>query len=195
MKKIFYLLVNLLIINCIAQKNNKMKTFDIQKFNQNKNSKSGNNLYKYEDGDENITLIETEDSYIEIDSKKNENFSKKIIYNKNNYTPTASQNFILNMPIGTYKKYDENGEIINEINYEPNYSFSVLNFIDKIKNDFGIDVTKSKDKLTIGIQDSNTAYYFVRYPIDDIRKNSYRFIKINANTGEFISENVSYDIE
>lgn len=70
-----------------------------------------------------------------------------------------------------------------------------MELVSKVKNVFAIDITEKKDKLMIGIQeDSTLPYYFVRYPLND-NLNSNKFIKINANTGEIISENIAHDIE
>ncbi|MDO5577034.1 MAG: hypothetical protein Q4F84_08135, partial [Fibrobacter sp.] len=189
---------------CAGQtKNNEnpkiMKTFDIKTFEKNKISKDGNKSYQveYRQGEDVISLIESadNDNYVETISKKSKNFIIKNIYRKNNYTLKASQEYLINVPIGPYKEYDEKGNVINEIHNEPTYQFSVMELVSKVKNVFAIDLTEKKDKLMIGIQQDGTLpYYFVRYPLND-NLNSYKFIKINANTGEIISENIAHDIE
>lgn len=198
--KFLTLLTVILNINsCNTQINNKlseniMKTFDIKTFEKNKNLKNGVNTFTYESKGDIISLKESEKDYVAIKSKKDENFIEKYFYRKSNYTLRASQVFLLEMPVGTYKEYDENGEIINEINYEPKYPFTVLNLIEKVKNKFDIDITKKKQKLIIGFEDDIVPYYFVRFPLDD-GLNTYKFIKVNANTGEIISVNITHDIE
>lgn len=182
----------------ISNKNSKiMKTFDIKTFEKNKISKDGNKTYQFEykqDGNV-ISLVEGTNYYVETVSKNDKNFILKNIYRKDDYSLKASQEYFINIPIGPYYEYDEKGNIVNTIHNEPNYQFSINELIREIKNNFAIDITEKKDKLMVGIQeDTITPYYFVRYPLNNYL-NSYKFIKVNANTGNIISENVAYDIE
>lgn len=197
--KIITLLFSLfIIINCKSQKIKKMKTFDIELFNSldSTNAKKLNKKYTAKKGDTIITMLETDNNFIEQKSHKDrENLTEVLVYNKDNLMLQSSQTRILDMPMRNYKEYDENGEIIKQIN-KNNYPFTLQDLINVAKIRYGIDLTKKCQRLSIGIivEDDGSENYYIIYPVS--YKNSNYFIKISTITGENVFETDSFhDVE
>lgn len=195
-----------LLLSCKSQINNnnnnnntnpvdmRTKKFDIELFTKNKKN---SDKYQYIDRGYYVSLIETPKHYLKIVSKNDENLKDHYLYDKSNLSLIGEQQYFLRIPIGQYVNYTAKGEIVKSREDESLYPFSIFQLIEKMKNDFKLDINKKTDRLTVGVDydENNNPYYFVRYPIDDSAGNSYRFIKINAISGEFISENIAYDYE
>lgn len=188
-------LISLLTINCKAQINTtKSEKFDLELFN---NNKTKSNEYRYTEKGTEILLSETQDNYLKITSKIDENFTNHYLFDKKELSLSAEQQFFLNIPVGHYITYNDKGEVLQKQEPKNLYPFTIYQLIDKMKNDFNLDINKKIKRLTIGVNhdEKNNPYYFVRYPTNDTSGNSYRFIKIDAISGAFISENIAYDIE
>ncbi|RYM30857.1 hypothetical protein ERX46_17395 [Brumimicrobium glaciale] len=200
-KSLFTIVICCITISSTAQVNNHKDTntldmrtnkFDVELFMKNK---INSDEYQYVDNGYDILLIKTPNDYIKIVSKIDENLKTHYLYDKNSLLLTGEQQYFLSIPIGHYVNYTDKGESIKNKELKGSFPFSIIQLIDKMKNDFHLDINKKNKRLTIGIDynENNSPYYFIRYPIHDGANNSYRFIKIDANSGEFISENVSYD--
>lgn len=204
MKKLgFTIVICCVILRCIAQVNNNNDTntvnmrtnkFEVELFMKNKTDL---NEYQYVDKGYNILLIETPIHYIKIVSKIDENLKTHYLYDKNSLLLIGEQQYFLSIPTNQYVNYTDKGESIKNKEFMSSFPFSIIQLIDKMKNDFNLDINKKNERLTIGIDydENHLPYYYVRYPIHDGADNSYRFIKIDATSGKFISENVAYDME
>lgn len=201
-KSIYITLLCLLTLSCKSQINiNKTnptdmtnQKFDIALFRKNK---MNSDEYQYIDKANVVSLIETPDHYLKIVSKVDENLKNHYLYNKKDMSLIGEQQYFLSIAVGQYINYDTSGQVVKSIELKNSYPFSIFHLIEKMKKDFKLDINKKTDRLTVGIDhdENNNPYYFVRYPIDDTVGNRYRFIKIDAISGEFISENIAYDYE
>lgn len=134
-----YLLYSLLIItlitSCKAQNNNKkqntMKTFDIETFNKNKTQTEYNFITK------DSTVIEQDedyDEYYETIKPKNSYFQTINRYYKSGKLKSTVERFPNNFLAGILKKYDQQGTLIKETDYDKPFKFTfddILKFIKK----------------------------------------------------------------
>jgi hypothetical protein len=146
-----YILLLMLFTNCKAQNNQqkstKMKTFDIETFNKNKN-----HLNEYTFIGEDSTIIEQRKrqfGYYEIIKPKNSYFQTRNSYFENGSLKSTVQDFPNDFLAGILKEYDEQGNSIKETDYDAPYKFTwedILTFIKKRKfdmNAYGFEVTRS----------------------------------------------------
>lgn len=203
-KIMFMIIIYAISISCHAQeKKSNIKKFDVQLFNSldSGSIKKGKSVeYKIIKGDTIIKIIgDTNHDFVEdISYKDHENLYERLIYDKDNLALKSSQTYILDMTIGSYKEYNEQGEVIKEVNND-SFPFTMQNLIDVVKNRYGIDLTKERKGLNIGLIDdeSGAKFYYIRYPaVNDEAGNRYNFKKISTITGETVFEtDKSGDIE
>ena len=150
-KKIIAVVLMLLCMSCRGQKKdtlkqNKMKTFDIQKFEKKKNK---NEEYFYNDRDTIIKEIKIGNFYHEIKTEKNKkNYNKHNVYFENGNIKSENT-FFLGINIEKTKIYNENGEIIREDDYtRPNFTFTVEQVAEKMKQDYNIDLYNADPEKT-----------------------------------------------
>lgn len=146
-----YILIFLLFTNCKAQNNSqkttKMKTFDIETFNKNKN-----HLNEYTFVDKDSTVIEQSQwhsGYEEV-IKPIESYLQT--YNKyyNNGTLKLTGDFYpKDFEKGVWKEYDEKENLIKEKDYDTPYKFTWEDILKLIKDRklvmdiYGFEVTRS----------------------------------------------------
>jgi hypothetical protein len=92
--------------------------------------------------------------------------------------------------IDIFRRYNEKGEIIEEINRNENFSFSVYDLIEKIKITHKINLNDGElDRHVFrGIdKEINKPIYKIKY---DINKNdgTYKYITVDGETGQILSE-------
>ena len=117
-------------------------------------------------------------------------YTKIFVYNeKTNMLLTYVLQFY-QFPIGTGKHYDENGILIKEIDHDAPYSFSVKEVIEKVKQQYNIDL---EDKTQDGAlkRDKHKEYlnpvYEVYLPSKE-SSNKTDYILIDGKTGEVLYE-------
>lgn len=142
---------------------------------------------------QNDTIIELKDqgkTYFESKRKKDESFSNYTIYDKKNSMMIKSGTHFYNCPVGIYKKYNEKGELIEEINRDENFTFSIYSLIEKIKKTYDINLNDGKQSRSInrGIDDqTGKLIYKIKYDINAIDGN-FKYLIIDAKNGEIISQ-------
>ncbi len=201
------LLVIILIVcqfGCDCSKKNKMEKnkiiimekFDIVGFNKNK---SENEYIIYNENDTITKLYETDDYYMRELSLNGKNFKYKYCYNKKNGSLISEFSFFYNMPIGTWKEYDENGKIIKLKNYDENFTFTIDDLVLKLRTELKIDLNSNENNQFESISinreyNKKTNKYF--YNIDIPSHNGkYRFIKIDGISGKILINEIVNPIE
>ncbi len=191
--KIFLAILLFAIIACKSQTTNpnkNMEHFNIDKFKYLvTNPDTG--LLILENGDETYYLKGANNQgYIERIEKKNTPFTIVKVFHENKSLLTKGEEFY-NFRIGTYKEYDEIGNLIKETNYDQDYKFSIADLAKKMKEEYKIDILKRspwikvmRDKI-----DSVVIYKIMIY----LKENKYSDTKnfnIDGITGKVISEEV-----
>jgi hypothetical protein len=177
----------------LKTKQTTMEQFDIQKFEQYKINNSA--TYNLEDGSI-VQLTDLGESYREERKILNSPFSTGFIFYKNaTLTLKGGGTFFYNNPTGIFNEYDESGNLVNQINYDGLYNFTIQNLIDLLNDNYQIDLTVPVKNLIVKRyieSNTNTPEYHIMYPIDD---QSFRNLKINGNTGEIILDAIGHYIE
>lgn len=188
MKKIIILLIGICLvpINCLGQNNKESasnkrldpKIIEIFK-------KEGK--YKKIINDTLFTLTETKSNYTYIAKPVNENFRKKSIYYKKTLTLRYEcQNFI-EMRIGLEKKYDENGNLTEETDFDKDFeNFTVNDFIITVKKELKIDLNKDIKELWVGRSFTKIPEYSIY--ISNRKSNTTRIITISGITKKVTSD-------
>jgi hypothetical protein len=135
------------------------------------------------------------DAYQEIIRMVNSPYATSDTYFKTSLNLKSKVQTFYDNPIGTYKEYDDQGNIIDQINCESSYPFSFDNLIQKLTNEYNINLLTpiSGESVTRDIDDSdNVAKYFITYPTVG---NSYRLLIIDGTTGALISDTTGSFVE
>lgn len=162
-----------------------MEKFNILEF-KNKNIKASE-VYSEIKNDTVIEIGELNDIYLKNTRILNSSYINKKTYYKDNYQLKAEVNYFHMFPIGISKKYDPDGKVIETKNWDEKYTFSVTELIDKMKNDFGFDLTKVSN---IGVDryfDNNIYIYRIIIPQIDLISR-VREIKVDGSSGNIISD-------
>lgn len=127
------------------------------------------------------------DTYQEIIRTTNSPYATSDTYFKTSLNLKSEVQTFYDNPIGTYKEYDDQGNIIDQIDCESSYPFSFDGLIQKLSNDYNINLLNplSGESVTRDIDDDNVAKYFITYPTVG---NSYRLLIIDGTTGAVISD-------
>lgn len=184
------LILLLVIINaCSAQKKEIMKTFDIKTFNNNKN-----HLNRYSFIIKDDTTVEQhrwQFGYEEIITKKNSLTSTFYKYYENGELKLKGDFFPDDFQKGVWKEYDEQGNLINEINHDASYKFTwedILKFIKEKKLDMNHNQFSVSRSFGYGTENlgKETAHPF--WSITHPFKNKYKLniIIIDGVTGDVI---------
>lgn len=188
MKKLIISLIGICLvsINCLGQNNKenvtnkKLDPKIIEIF-----KKEGK--YKKIINDTLFTLTETKSNYTYIAKPVNENFRKKSIYYKKTLTLRYECLNFIEMRIGIERKYDENGNLTEEANFDNGFeNFTVNDFIITVKKELKIDLNKDIKELGV----SRTVFKIPEYYITIFNKklNTVRVITISGITKKVTSD-------
>jgi len=86
------------------------------------------------------------------------------------------------MLLGVLEKFDSNGKLIQETNYDKDFAFDFTHFIKKAKNEFGLDLNDEKFSVNRYIDDGLPVYVIV-YEYNTI---GFKFIKVDGTNGNII---------
>nr|WP_294781830.1 hypothetical protein [uncultured Flavobacterium sp.] len=146
---------------------------------------------------ENDSIIELWDNgsnYLESKKKTNEMICNKFAYNKQNNLLIESATYFHDIPIGILKKYDDKGRLIEQINKDKNYTFSIYDLIKKIKSTHQIDLNNDKEQNRVDrdFDKSIKKYiYVITYEKDKnkaFQNGKAKYISIDGQTGKVLSE-------
>ncbi|OXA94733.1 hypothetical protein [Flavobacterium hercynium] len=93
-------------------------------------------------------------------------------------------------PIGTAKHYDENGILIKEIDYDKPYPFSLKELIEKIKEEYNIDLEDKEQQAVVSrqIQEDLQKPIYEVYLLNDEFNSKPNYILIDGQTGAVLFE-------
>ncbi len=146
-----YFFLLMFVTGCIAQnpaqKTTKVKTFDIETFEKNKNHL---NEYIFIDNDSTVTIQSDDDyEYYETINPKESFFQSINRYYKNGNIKLEGKIFRRFFQKGIWKEYDEQGHLIKETDYDAPYTFTwedILKLVKDRKLDmdaYGFEVSRS----------------------------------------------------
>lgn len=183
------------IKNPITKKENKMEYFDKVKFDDNK--KNGEYRFTLSDNTEVRQMGPFDDStYSEEGKKINLPYRyAKTFFSKSLSLKSEGITF-LGLPIGIDKFYDENGNLVKEVNHDLPYKFSIDDLREKIKKEFDLDIVKdynfkepSAIKVSRSFYGKVPSYYQVAF--EKMGKTIY--LEIDGTTGNYKKKEVERD--
>lgn len=137
------------------------------------------------------------DTYIEDIKIKDTPFMIQNVYSKSNGAIQSSVETFYNFPIGIRKLYGGNGNVINEIDCDKPFQFSIDDLALKIKNEFNIDIMKENKYVDISrtllLRDSTPLEYQVSFPTNQNAEFLYgdrRVILVDGNDGKILSDTI-----
>ena len=186
-KKLILIIIQTILFSCktLSQNNIKMEKIDIKTFKNQELQLNKTYTDKVKD-----TIIEyglRDDYFIKNTIVERSSYFTKKTYYRNNLQLKTKANYFYSIPVGISEKYDEKGNLIEKINWDElnKRTFSIEDLIVKMKKEFDIDLEQSK-KIGVGI---DASHYIII-----VNGVTQRIIKINAQTGEVISdETVEYE--
>lgn len=88
--------------------------------------------------------------------------------------------------IGVYKRYDEKGNLVDSIDFDRNFAFSLDNLAKLIESKYHFDIFKIENDFRLGRTIIPPYNYIVSFPKDESK--SYRYeLTISGDKGEIIS--------
>lgn len=166
----------------------KMKLSYLQKL---KDSKIKGYVVIHNNDGSDVELLEYSDYYQEVTSNLSSAFGVCNTYFKNRQLLSNTKLFY-NEPIGLYKEYNKLGAVVDSINSEKGYNFSINELIKKIKSDYKIDLSIKDERHQSVSRDSLPKTHEPVYVIGfDINPRTVRTITISGKTGGIISDTIS----
>ncbi|MES2573601.1 MAG: hypothetical protein V4572_01540 [Bacteroidota bacterium] len=193
-KIISLIIVFLLCISCnnnttdIEKLNTKTtEEFDLKRFHDNKT----NNVYEYVVNDTIVKLYEEKECYKKEVSIYNGSFKYTFVYNKTTNSLVNESGYFYGLPIGVWRNYDENGNLIKSENYDEGFDFTVKDLIVMLKKELQIDLINNEYQSLFVNRDLEKRFYFIDsyYYLIQI---DYRTIKVDGKTGVIISDETRY---
>lgn len=171
-----------------------MRKFDLEAFEKHK--KDNNNYCRYitknTNGDSiEIFLIEHKDSYQETIIYLNTPIKQRFMYYKKTLTLIKEIESFYDCIIGFQREYNEEQELIKEINNDAPYKFSWQDLVSKMKTEYEIDLIDEKEQIKNNIQvaflsrNSKTMKYSISMPCQFTPHGVIEEkFEIDANTGQ-----------
>ncbi len=154
-----YFFLLMFVTGCIAQnpaqKTTKVKTFDIETFEKNKN-----HLNEYFFISKDSSIIEQRKrqfGYYEIIKPKDSYFQTRNSYFENGNLKSTVQDFPNDFLAGIMKEYDEQGHLIKETDYDAPYTFTWEDILKLIK-DRKLDMDAYGFRITRGSSEKGTSW-------------------------------------
>ncbi|WP_048512532.1 hypothetical protein [Chryseobacterium sp. FH2] len=201
MKNIIIVSLMLLSNNCSGQKINNNSNNGKMKYYNEKEYKDWEIDSFYESSEDDKHLINGNDR-VRIIIYTNEKKEKIIVEKSNKITP-YEYNYVYSyknktllietkkfysIKIGIQRYYDETGKLIKETDYDKPYKFSIEDLINKMKNEYNIDLLDTKHIISLyryeEKKDLNIPLYEIWYNYDNSNRNNVECYLINGTTGE-----------
>lgn len=141
-------------------------------------------FYLLRNGDLVQVIDKTENhGYAERIHKKNSPFGYYKEYNKVNALKKTGEFFYM-LNINIWKEYNESGKLIEEINYEEFYKFSIKDLIEKIKKDNHVDLEDMAEGGSVSRNGENGNIYYEVNLTSKKDPQKIDYILIDGVTGE-----------
>ena len=197
MGKTTILILLFLIIACKAQnsdnllKNKQMEYSFLNKYkdweiddNYFSSIDNTHKFYKKEDKRVKITLLETY-SFIKESSVINP-YSCIFVYDTKKEFLIASAKYFYNVEIGVGKQYDNIGKLIKEEDYDKGYSFSIENLVQKISNEYHINLEDIREEAFVKRRKEKDELYYEVHIKDKKLFDKYRYILVDGKEGTIL---------
>ncbi len=158
MKKLIAIVVAILCTACSVQKTQPRKVFDIKTFDKNKNY-----LNRFTDTLENGIIIEQRErreEYYEVIKSREKYFQEINRYYKNGKLKLNGLYFDSNFKKGIWREYDEEGNLIEETDYDKEFEFTWEQLL-KIFEERNVDI-RDADNTTIRKQNGNWRFDYIQ---------------------------------
>jgi len=148
-----------------------------------------------------VRHLDDDENYYLITEQINKSaFTTVKKYSKPSLTLTIEGQRFYDMPVGLWKYYDDEGNLIKTRDFDKEWggSFSIEMLIDKFKKEYDVDLSVPKNSGMKVLRDSedNKPVYVVRIPVNDYPMAPRRVIKVDGKTGRVISDQIEIiDIE
>lgn len=173
-------------INNNLKKTNPMEKFNIDSFNLKKN----NNEFVETKNDTLTRLAEFNDGYFKYTNRIDNPFQDRKVFFKDNQNIKIQATYFYDIPIGIYKIFDKNGNVLEEKNFDIVYNFSTAQLITKMTNEFNVDLLNTKNKGVSLIAEDNKPVYLISLLLGSNPKGDTREVKIDAMNGQLISDEI-----
>ncbi len=169
----------------------KMETFDLKYFVA--NQKNGTVDTILNDGTQ-IVLRALDSDYVkEVRISKSSPFHTFYFFYRHSLKLKAKGTYFFDCPRSSVK-FDKNGRITENINYDSQFKFTIEDLIRKMRDEFGVDLTNREQKLhvqrSVAIKIKHPNYILMIY----LNEDTFRYLMIDGKTGEikknFTGENV-----
>jgi len=141
-----------------------------------------NNKFQYTRNDTVYSYKKMEDYILEEKHSTGCRLITIVAYNKHERFIIGNGQKFSDMLLGVFKKFDSNGKVIEETNYNKDFAFDFDRFIKKAKNELGLDLNDEK-YIVLRYVDEGIPAYFIRY---EYNINGFKFIKIDGTNGNII---------
>lgn len=204
--KIVLSLICVFLITCNGLKKEEVKSVNNSVATKKINSNYIKKINEINIKDKKIQIIENDsiielwdygDTYVESRRKRNEMICKKFAYNKQNNLLIESVTHFHDIPIGVLRKYDEKSRLIEEINKDKNYTFSIYDLIKKIKSTHQIDLNNDREQNSVDRdfdKSINRYIYIITYEKDKnkaFQNGKAKYIIVDGQTGKILSEGIT----
>lgn len=112
----------------------------------------------YRNGDESLKVIVSQENIIIYKGNDNNQYETLEYYSANNNQLTYSGQLFDRVEYGTWRKYDEQGNLIEEVDHDVHFDFSIEALIEKMLKEHGEDIT---NKALVSVR----RYYKEEYDI------------------------------
>jgi hypothetical protein len=142
-----------------------------------------------EDGDL-VIRYEFDDVFQEDLIRANTSIKLSKIFDKNTLRLKSEGEFFHGFAIGVHKTYDENGQIIEEVDNDLPYSFSLDDVRQKILTEFGKDIMDAGQRASVSRSTNPAPHYVVVIPLTSLLTGNSRAITLNGGTGAIEADEV-----
>lgn len=134
-----------------------------------------------------ITLGENKDYYFEQKNKKNSAFIEIKQFYKNEQMSLQCSRYSFNgfSNIGIYKWYDEKGNLVDSIDFDRNFEFSLDDLAKLIESKYELDIFNIENHFRLK-RTINPNNYIISFPKDELKGYRYELV-ISGDNGEIIS--------
>ena|ERR1700744_1722312 len=139
-----------------------------------------------------VEITEAKDYYVERKTIRGSAFSTGYRYYKGSLSLKSSVTLFYNTPVGIFKEYDKDGIMINQIDNDEPYKFTIKNLIDKMATTYQVDLLSPMKNADVRryIEDvTNTPKYEIRIPFDG---QFFQYIVLNGDSGETIIDKMGH---